>query len=91
MLEYRYKAYEPGVKEKSSIWQLMVAASGIQAGFWESIKNSNKHIKKKEKGLVQVNPNIQKMDLGTGTVIHVGLACQEAEIDEQWSYVFGKK
>ena len=30
------------------------------------------------------------MDLGTGTVIHVGLACQEAEIDEQWSYVFEK-
>ena len=28
------------------------------------------------------------MDLGTGTVIHVGRACQEAEIDEQWSYVF---
>ena len=30
------------------------------------------------------------MDLGTGAVIHVGRACQEAEIDEQWSYVFEK-
>ena len=30
------------------------------------------------------------MNLGTGAVIHVGLACQEAEIDEQWSYVSKK-
>ena len=40
--------------------------------------------------MVQVNPNIQKIDLGTGAVVHVGLVCQEAEMDEQWSYVFKK-
>ncbi len=37
-----------------------------------------------------MNPNIQKMDIGKNIIIHVGLACQEAEIDEQWSYVFKK-
>ena len=30
------------------------------------------------------------MDLGTGAVIHVGLGCQETEMDKQWSYVFEK-
>ena len=40
--------------------------------------------------MVNVNPNIQKMDIGKKTIIHVGLVCQEAEIDEQWSYVFKK-
>ena len=30
------------------------------------------------------------MDIGKKTIIHVGLVCQEAEIDEQWSYVFKK-
>ena len=37
-----------------------------------------------------MNPNIQKMDIGKKTIIHVGLACQEAEIDEQWAYVLKK-
>ncbi|MCW7553974.1 IS1 family transposase [Endozoicomonas gorgoniicola] len=90
MLEYRYKAYEPGVKEK--IVDMAINGGGIRDT--SRVLGINKktviNTLKKEKGLVQVNPNIQKMDLGTGAVIHVGRACQEAEIDEQWSYVFEK-
>ena len=47
-------------------------------------------LKKKGNGLVQVNPNIQKIAPETGAVVHVSLVCQEAEIDEQWSYLFKK-
>ena len=37
-----------------------------------------------------MNPNIQKIDIGAKIIIHVSLACQEAEIDEQWLYVLKK-
>ena len=40
--------------------------------------------------MVKVNPNIQQINIETDSVIHVGLACQEAEIDEQWSFVHDK-
>ncbi|KEQ11848.1 transposase [Endozoicomonas montiporae] len=30
------------------------------------------------------------MDLKSDAIIHVGLVCQEAELDEQWSYVHDK-
>ena len=54
MLKYRYKAYEPGVKEEV------------------------------------VNMAINGIDLKSDANIHVGLVCQEAELDEQWSYVHDK-
>ena len=66
----------------------MVAVSEIQAA--SRVLGINKrtviNTLKKEQGLVNVNPNIQKMDIGKKTAIHVGLVCQEAELDEQWSY-----
>ena len=40
--------------------------------------------------MVQINPNIQTLNLETNSVIRVGTVCQEAELDEQWSYVFDK-
>nr|WP_152557028.1 IS1 family transposase [Endozoicomonas montiporae] len=40
--------------------------------------------------MVKVNPNIQTIDLKSDAIIHVGLVCQEAELDEQWSYVHDK-
>ena len=47
-------------------------------------------LKRKENGLVQINPNIQTIDLKSNAIIHVGIVCQEAELDEQWSYVSDK-
>ena len=92
MLEYRYKAYEPGIKEK--VVDMALNGSGIRdtsrvLGISKTTV-INTFLKEKENGLIQVNPNIQKIDINSNTIIHVGLVCQEAEFDEQWSYVFDK-
>lgn len=88
MLEYRYKAYEPGVKEK--VVRMAINGAGIRDT--SRVLGINKTtvistLKKKGSGLVQVNPNIRKIGISSDRNIHLGLVCQEAEIDEQWSYV----
>ena len=40
--------------------------------------------------MIQVNPSILQINLETDSVIRAGLACQEAEIDQQWSHVHDK-
>ncbi|WP_420809930.1 IS1 family transposase [Endozoicomonas montiporae] len=91
MLEYRYKACEPGVKEK--IIDMAINGSGIRDTskvLGISKTTVIKTLKKMKSGLVKVNPNIQTIDLKSDAIIHVGLVCQEAELDEQWSYVHDK-
>ena len=91
MLEYRYKAYEPGVKEQ--VVDMAINGSGIRdtsrvLGISKSTVINT--LKRKENGLVQINPNIQTIDLKSNAIIYVGIVCQEAELDEQWSYVSDK-
>ena len=91
MLEYRYKAYESGVKEQ--VVDMAINGSGIRdtsrvLGISKSTVINT--LKRKENGLVQINPNIQTIDLKSNAIIHVGIVCQEAELDEQWSYVSDK-
>ena len=68
MLEYRYKAYEPGVKEQ--VVDMAINGSGIRdtsrvLGISKSTVINT--LKRKENGLVQINPNIQ-------TMVTVGMA-----------------
>ena len=42
---------------------------------------------KKEKNLLQVNPNFFNHHSETEVKVRVGQVCNEAEIDEQWSFV----
>ena len=91
MLKYRYKAYESGVKEQAV--DMAINGSGIRdTGRVLGISKSTviSTLKSKETCLVPVNPKLQKLKLDKNTKIHVGLVCQEAEVDEQWSFVFKK-
>ena len=89
MLEYRYKAYEPGIKEQ--VVDMAINGSGIRdTSKVLGISKSTVINTLKKNGLAQISPDIQKIDLDSNAVIHVGLACQEPEIDEQWSYVSDK-
>ena len=91
MLKYRYKAYESGVKEQAV--DMAINGSGIRdTGRVLGISKSTviSTLKSKENCLVPVNPKLQKLKLDKNTKIHVGLVCQEAEVDEKWSFVFKK-
>ena len=88
MLEYRYKAYDKGVKEKAV--EMAINGGGIRDTS-RVLKISKSTVistlKSKESRLIQVNPNLQNCQLGEDTQVHIGLVCTEAEIDEQWSFV----
>ncbi len=45
---------------------------------------------KKEKSIVHVNPDYAQRDSNSDIEISLELVCEEAEVDEQWSFV-GKK
>jgi len=84
MLDYSYKACEPGMTEK--IVEMAINASGIRDTARVLKINKNTVIntlKKKEGSLVQVNPNFQ---IPTADA-KIEFVCEEAEIDEQWSFV----
>ena len=86
MLTYRYRAYEPGIKEK--IIDRAINGSGIRdtGRVLKIDKNTVIQTLKKASNLVQVNPRI--MELTTKNDLCVELkAAFEAELDEQWSYV----
>ena len=76
MLEYRYKAYEPGIKEK--VVDMAINSSGIRdtSRVLGISKTTVINTLKEKNGLIQVNPNIQKIDINSNTIIHVGLVCQ---------------
>jgi len=42
---------------------------------------------KKSNRLVQVNPNFQALNSQANWAVRLELACDEAEMDTQWSYV----
>jgi len=84
MLDYHYKACEPGMTEK--IVEMAINSSGIRDT--ARVLNINKNtvintLKKKESSIVHVNPIFQ---IPTADA-RIELVCEEAEIDEQWSFV----
>ena len=92
MLEYCYKACEPGVKEQAI--DMAINGSGIRdTARVLSISKTTviSMLKSKEPVLVQVNPNIQKQPLNAGTKVAIKRICDEAELDEQWSFVGSKE
>jgi IS1 family transposase len=91
MLDYRYKAYEQGIKEQ--VVDMAINGSGIRDTARVLKINKNTVIstlKKKSSRLVQVNPNIQTLNSGRNVAVRLELACEEAEMDEQWSFVGSK-
>jgi len=91
MLEYDNKAYEPGVKER--VIDMAINGSGIRDT--SRVLNISKTtvicwIKKKATKLVQVNPNFQIFKEGQPREVTLKPFCEEAELDEQWSFV-GRK
>ena len=91
MLKYRYKAYVKGTKEQAV--DIAINGSGIRdtsrvLGISKSTVIST--LKNTESRLVQVNPNIKALAPDGHSKVSVCLACEEAEIDEQWSFVSKK-
>jgi IS1 family transposase/transposase-like protein len=91
MLDYCYNACVPGVKEK--VVEMAINSSGIRdtARVLKIDKNTVISIlKSKEDSLVQVNPIFLSENTEKPLDVCLELVCEEAEIDEQWSFV-GKK
>ena len=91
MLKYRYKAYVKSTKEQAV--DMAINGSGIRdtsrvLGISKSTVIST--LKNTESRLVQVNPNIKALAPEGYSKVSVCLACEEAEIDEQWSFVSKK-
>jgi IS1 family transposase len=88
MLEYCYKACEVGIKER--IIDMATNASGIRdtARVLGIDKNTViSPLKKKKSRLVQVNPNFQQINDAGESEVSLKLYCEEAKMDEQWSFV----
>lgn len=89
MLEYRYRAYEPGIK--TQLLDMAINGSGIRdtARVLGIDKNTVISTIKKTDDLVPVNPRLSELTLDGG--VEVGLqAAYEVEADEQWSFVGNK-
>lgn len=88
MLNYLYKAYEPGIKEQ--IVDMAINSSGIRDTARVLKVNKNTVIstlKKKEARLVQVTPLVLAQDTGKPLEVRLELIGVEAELDEQGSFV----
>lgn len=91
MLKYRYKAYEPGIK--AQIVDMAINSSGIRDTARVLKINKNTVIstlKRKEASLVQVNPRFLPPNTEMPLEVRLELVCDEAELDEQWSFVGNK-
>jgi len=91
MLDYCYKAYEAGVKEKAI--DMAINGSGIRDT--SRVLGIDKNtiinaLKKKENSLIQVNPNFQLLNESGLLEVSLKPFCSEAEMDEQWSFVGDK-
>lgn len=91
MLKYRYKACESGIKK--IVVEMAINSSGIRdtsrvLGIHKNTVISI--LKSKEDSLVQVNPLFLQTHTDTPLDVRFELVCDEAEVDEQWSFV-GKK
>ncbi len=91
MQEYRYKAYEPGIKEK--IVDMAINNSGIRdaARVLKINKNTVIRTLKKQICIVQVNSLFHTLDTKTPLDVRLELVCESAELDEQWSFVGNKE
>jgi transposase-like protein len=89
MPDYRYRAYEPGIKAR--VVEMAINSSGIRdtARVLKTDKNTVISTLKKASAIVQVNPLYLK-DIGKPLEVRLELACGEAELDEQWSFVGNK-
>ncbi len=90
MLVYLYNAYKPGIKKQ--IVRMATRGSGIRdtAKVLEINKNTViSTLKKKASTVVHVNPNIRTL-MANLLGVRLKRVCEEAELDEQWSFV-GKK
>ena len=90
MLAYRYKACRPGIKEQ--VVEMALNGSGIRdtARVLKINKNTVISTLQKSSSLVQVNPNFQALNSAANLAVRLELACDEAEMDEQWSFVSNK-
>ncbi len=91
MLKYRYRACEPGIKER--IIDMAINGSGIRDTGRVLKINKNTVIntlKNKASSLVQVNPKIFELSASGELNVRLEEACIEAELDEQWSWVGNK-
>lgn len=91
MLKYCYKAYEPGIKEQ--IVDMAINSSGIRdtARVLKINKNTViRTLKNKEDSIVQVNPMFHPLNAEKPLEVRLELICEEAELDEQWSFVGNK-
>ena len=91
MQRYRYKAYEPGIKKQ--VIEMAINGSGIRDTARVLHINKNTVIatlKKKEKGIIHINPNFKTSPSESALEVRLARVCEEAELDEQWSFV-GKK
>ncbi|MDD5581383.1 MAG: IS1 family transposase [Methylobacter sp.] len=84
MRNYRYRAYEPGIK--AQVVEMAINSSGNldTARVLKINKNTVINTLKKVSALVQVNPFYLK-DTGRPREVRLEPACQEAELAEQWS------
>ena len=90
MLEYRYRAYEHGVKDQAL--EMAINGSGIRDT--ARVLNINKNtvinlIREKDEILVQVNPNRSQLNENNNIQYKIENVF-ETEMDEQWSYVGDK-
>lgn len=87
MGQNRYKACETG-----TIADMSVNGSGIRdtARVLKTNKNTVISTLKKSSSIVQVNPNFQALNPAGNLAVRLKLACEEAEMDEQWSFVGNK-
>lgn len=90
MLEYRYRAYQPGIKEQAV--EMAINGSGIRdtARVLQINKNTVISTLKKANSIIQITSGFLSIFSGQTTEVRFALACKEAELDEQWSFV-GKK
>ena len=92
MLEYRYKGCVPNTRKQ--IPSMTINGSGI-SDTSRVLKVSKgtviSVIAKQEDQLVSINPNIRQiMNEESGMTARILPACEEAEFDEQWSFVGNK-
>ena len=91
MLKYRYRAYEPGIKEK--VIDMAINGSGIRdTGRVLKIDKNTviNTLKNRADSVVQVNPRIFELSASGELSVRLEEAGHEAELDEQWSYVGNK-
>lgn len=89
MLNYRYRACEPGIK--AQVVEMAINSSGIRdtARALKINKNTVIDTLKKASTRVQVNPLYLK-DAGKPLEARLEMACGEAELDGQWPFVGNK-